>query len=67
MSCAHGGVLAHGALDEDARDADDEHADEVGDEKCSPSILVGHVGKPPHVPQAHSIPNHREDEIEPGN
>ena len=31
MGCAHGRVLAHCALDEDARDADDEHADKVGD------------------------------------
>ena len=29
VSCAHGRVLAHGALNEDARDAHDEHAGEV--------------------------------------
>ena len=36
VSCAHGRVLAHGALNEDARDAHDEHAGEVGDEEGSP-------------------------------
>ena len=65
MSCAHGGVLAHRALYEESRDADDEHADEVGEEEGRAAVLVAQVGKPPHVPQAHSIPNHGEDEVEP--
>ena len=33
VSCSHGRVLAHGALYEDAGDADDEPVHEVGDEE----------------------------------
>ena len=64
MSCVHGRVLAHRALNEDACEADDEHAGEVGDEEDGAAVLVGHVGKPPHVPKAHSKPKHGEDEVE---
>ena len=65
MSCVHGRVLADRALNEDACEADDEHAGEVGEEEGRAAVLVAQVGKPPHVPQAHSIPNHGEDEVEP--
>ena len=64
MSCVHGRVLADRALNEDACEADDEHAGEVGDEEDGAAVLVGHVGKPPHVPKAHSKPKHGEEEIE---
>ena len=67
MGRAHGRVLAHRTLNEDPRDADDEHADKVGQEKDSAPVLVGHVGKPPHVAQAHSEAKHGEDEIKPEN
>ena len=58
MSCAHGRVLSHRSLDEDAADADDEHADEVGDQEGSAAVVVGHVRKPPDISQTHRIPNH---------
>jgi len=57
---SHGGVLPDQELEEEGGDADDGEHEEVGDEECSPSILIAEVGEPPDISESNGITKSRE-------
>ena len=58
-------LLAQGELHQKKRDAHEEEADQIRRKEVSAIVLVGHVGEPPEVAEAHCSSYGRQNEAWP--
>ena len=61
---AKGGVLADAELEEEGGEVDDGEHEEVGDQEGATPVLETQVGEPPDVPEADSVAEAGEKEVQ---